>query len=162
MLVPEEFRTLDDLAAIVNAYGIRALGQQAHPFRIHFRMQPDGKLAQYRNEPFLTTHWVLMLKHLLQPTFSDSFPLDSLNKKSFTQYQKPSVQDAATTMLLHKIATEETMYPGGASYADQQLCIGDMDTWGLTIADPKYSRLDGENITFGPDIKWGIGALRIL
>jgi len=115
-LIPKELGTLNHFESeILKPYGEAKYG---NPNPLRFRYFWNTHRAEYGDVSFKETHWVLMSKDVLPGSRNKSWEVqaalvDALVKKAFVNYEAPSLQDAFAVMMLHKVATEESLYQEG-------------------------------------------------
>lgn len=111
-LIPGEFATLHHLEEnILKPYGAKTCPKgDTHPFQFASFVHKE-----HGDAPFLDTHWVLMTKDILpgsrEKTWKDQVAIiTTLKKKAFTAYDPPTLQESYAAILLHKVATGQSLF----------------------------------------------------
>ncbi|PIS02723.1 MAG: hypothetical protein COT85_01445 [Chlamydiae bacterium CG10_big_fil_rev_8_21_14_0_10_42_34] len=116
-LIPEELKSLNHFEReISKPYGQTNYFIFRNPLQFHYFRNEDR--PEHGDKPFADTHWVLMSKDVLPCSRKKSWEtqvdlVDNLAKKAFAKYKIPSLQEAFAVMLLHKVATGESLYQKG-------------------------------------------------
>jgi len=114
-LIPKELGTLNHFESeILKPYG--EANYEENP--LQFRYFWDAARQEHADVPFEDSHWVLMSKDVLPESRNKSWTeqaalVDDLRKKAFVNYEVPSLREAFAVMMLHKVATEESLYQAG-------------------------------------------------
>jgi len=117
-LIPEELGTLNHFESeILKPYGEEKYGDgDQNP--LQFRFFWDAACQEHGDVPFEDSHWVLMSKDVLPESRSKSWMVqaalvDALAEKALVNYEAPSLREAFAVMMLHKVATGESLYQVG-------------------------------------------------
>ncbi len=106
--------TLNELEARVSAYGQRVFGNENS---LQFRYFWPEARREHGDVPF-EAEWILISNDVLEESRSQLWErqvevVQQLNTDSFTDYQIPTLREAAAFMFLHKVATGESLYQAG-------------------------------------------------
>ena len=129
--------------------------------RSHF-LRPEHS-EEYENLPLEKTHWVLMTKDVLPKSKgqTDQILIDKIHdlaRRTYLNYQMPTLQQAFVAIATHEVATGEKLYPLGTYTRVQnpnhreRFVVGGFNFYGLEV---NYTKKDS-------DPRIGVAALRVL
>ncbi|OGN56859.1 MAG: hypothetical protein A3D96_07400 [Chlamydiae bacterium RIFCSPHIGHO2_12_FULL_44_59] len=107
MLIPESLQNINQFAGIVRSCDINPFLNFDHSVRL-----------EHANLPFESTHWVLHTNDVLENSQNTTYLqqvqlVHSLAQKTIVDWQVPRLHDTIATIFLKKIATGDSLYPGG-------------------------------------------------
>lgn len=116
-LVAQEFSSINQLEDSLNCWGAQIYSAKRNPLRFQFFWEKAR--LQHGNTPFPETHWVLMTKDVLpeskEKTWDEKVELvSSLRRKSYIDYEIPTLQQSFAAIMTHRIATEEVLFQAGS------------------------------------------------
>lgn len=114
--------TLNDLETRASNYGRKAIN--AHGERLYPNENPFGfryfvdAVRQEHGDVSFEAEWILMSNDVLKGSRSQSWNdqvkiIQNLSREAFVEYQVPSAKQAFGFMILHKVATGESLYQSG-------------------------------------------------
>ena len=107
--------SLNELEQRVSSYGQKFFqGENPLKFGYFWRVA----LEEHANVQFSEPQWVLISNDVLpgsrnQNVAKQAQMVETLSKKSLTNYQVPTLREAIGAVFLHKVATGESLYPEG-------------------------------------------------
>lgn len=115
-LVPREAGNLNKFEQTLRRYGEQHYPQNENP--LQYRYFSQTARYEHGTTPFRPTHWVLMTNGVLPGSRNKTFQtqlklIENLSKRAGAEHEAPTLQQAVTAMMTHKVATGVTLYRAG-------------------------------------------------